>query len=492
MATQALDIVGSSKPGRDKKFDSEATYNMIITNVDEAQGITGLTPYAGYSSVADLIADLGARGEYYSPNGKFIIAITGRSVLAIQASTTSFTDKLSSTNLISYNQVGSLKTDTGFVFIKENEAGQIAMVDGVYIYLYNWRTNNFESVLPDFSPVHIAYQDGYFLIADGNSNEFRLSNLNDGATYPEYYTGALETKTANTCVAIIAQGRQVLVLGKTTGEIYYDEPSQNTGVLIQMPYQRDSSITIDYGCMNAATAQSGFGRTVWLGSSEISNPVILMSTGGPPQVISTDGINYIMSTMDDPSDAYAFIFQQDGHILYQITFVTDNRTFIVDLDSGLFFYGTDQYRDAHIAKFVVYYPEANTHYMLSRIDNKFYEMSSSLSTYDGNIIPRIRICSPKRTQSYQLYPIKLLGIICKTGYQDSTMAIDLSISKDGGETFGNTVRRDLNPVGMRRKIVRWRQLGISRDWVFQFIFSGADAFYIISAYMEAGDDAPFN
>lgn len=41
--------------------------------------------------------------------------------------------------------------------------------------------------------------------------------------------------------------------------------------------------------------------------------------------------------------------------------------------------------------------------------------------------------------------------------------IDLAISKDGGETFSNYVPRYMNPIGVRKNILRWNKMGRAND-----------------------------
>lgn len=41
--------------------------------------------------------------------------------------------------------------------------------------------------------------------------------------------------------------------------------------------------------------------------------------------------------------------------------------------------------------------------------------------------------------------------------------VDLALSKDGGETFGNYVPRYLNPIGIRKNILRWNKMGRAND-----------------------------
>ena len=490
MPTMDLDVVGPSNPGRYKKLNAEATYNMIMTDIDE--GVRALVPYAGYQSVKTIQSSGPARGMYMSPNGDLIIAIYGNGVYSITASTTQ-----SGENIIFYEQVGSLNSYTGNMYIAENEKAEIAMVDGIFIYIYNYKNSTFQIVNPTsfeespFSPVHIAYQDGYFIIADGNTNQFRLSSLENSSVYPPEYTGSIQTKNASYCVAVSAHGRQLFIFGKTVTEVYYDNPDQNTGVLISMPYQRDNSINIDYGCLNASTVKSGFGMIVWVGISELSNPVILVSMGGSPEVISTDGINFKMSTLTNPEDCYAMLYQQDGHIFYQLTFYSDNFTLLLDFKTRKFYYATDEDLNMHIAKYIVYYH--NTHYFLSNKNNILYEMSSSIYNYDGKIIPRLRLTKQVRKKNYRLVRITEVGVIAESGYTTNDLFIYLSISKDGGYSFGNKVPRTLNPLGDTLKWVRWNsQFGLASDYTFQFQFQGDGYFAIVGGYMEVEGESPIN
>jgi hypothetical protein len=54
--------------------------------------------------------------------------------------------------------------------------------------------------------------------------------------------------------------------------------------------------------------------------------------------------------------------------------------------------------------------------------------------------------------------------------------VDLSISTDGGESFGSSVGYELNPLGKRRNMLRWWQLGIANDFTCQFRFWGFGRF----------------
>jgi hypothetical protein len=58
----------------------------------------------------------------------------------------------------------------------------------------------------------------------------------------------------------------------------------------------------------------------------------------------------------------------------------------------------------------------------------------------------------------------------------ATPAVDLTMSYDGGATFGNAFRYNLNPIGQRQNRLNWWQCGAGNDCVTQFKFWGIGRF----------------
>lgn len=54
--------------------------------------------------------------------------------------------------------------------------------------------------------------------------------------------------------------------------------------------------------------------------------------------------------------------------------------------------------------------------------------------------------------------------------------VDLAISTDGGESFGNYVSYNMNPLGKRRNMLRFWRLGVANDFVTKFRFVGLGKF----------------
>ena len=60
-----------------------------------------------------------------------------------------------------------------------------------------------------------------------------------------------------------------------------------------------------------------------------------------PEKITTDGIDYVLSQLTNPSDSQGFIFRQDGHLIYHINFYTDNLSLFYDFNNKKFFHASD-------------------------------------------------------------------------------------------------------------------------------------------------------
>ena len=54
--------------------------------------------------------------------------------------------------------------------------------------------------------------------------------------------------------------------------------------------------------------------------------------------------------------------------------------------------------------------------------------------------------------------------------------VDLTVSRDSGITWSNTVSRNLNPIGMRQNILNWENLGACNSLTLKLRFWGLSRF----------------
>ena len=227
--------------------------------------------------------------------------------------------------------------------------------------------------------------------------------------------------------------------------------------------------------------------------------MVVNGAGGREESISTDGMDFKLGNLTNPSNCTGFLFRQDGHLLYQFIFM--NLSYVYDFNTKLFFTVSDENQNYHIARNVVFFD--NDYYFASLNDGNVYIFGTQFSNLrysstNVQMMPRIRICPPIRLPSQRMYIAKSLGFTIENGQpnepiqvfgeaylitQDGNMlvtqdgnylvtqdqwltldglypeAIDLSISRDGAESFGNSVRYTMNETGNRRSRLIFQRFG---------------------------------
>lgn len=537
MSTQAqnsvqqfpLGLVGSTKFGRYPKVTTEETYNMIISD-------STMVPYAGFAARIALNPQGKGRSAYASTASDLIVAVVGSGVYLVFAGLT-------------FQFVGSLYTTSGNVFIAENNNKEIAITDGSNIYVYNYGTDQFsvsttgtpgtgQFQIPSnlTHPGYITFQDGRLIVAGLNTTNWFLSAINMATVWTGVgtYIGALQTKTdtLQAPVRMPGRGNNLFIFGSTVAENWIDQGQ------VLFPYVKSTSFNLDYGCLNAATIDFNENYICWISQNEKSGPELMVTDGGSINRISTDGIDFRLSNLKNPKDCFGFFFRQDGHLIYQFAFPTDNLSYAYDFNTGLFFTVTDENLNYHPARKVVFFD--NVYYFVNNEDGNLYEFDTSLTDFTYSLpnaaiphikeIPRIRITPPLRFPDEESMvirnarftiengqpnlinkvsvpqPISRSAITTESGYfimtelgqviqttpfmgvlnfPISEAAVDLCISNDGGNTFSSPWRLNMNRSGKGKSLFIYRQLGRANDRTHMFRFWGFKRFVALEGMIEA-------
>jgi hypothetical protein len=465
-----INIVGGNTFGRYPKTSLASTYNMLISN-------DWLIPSAGYEIVSELFGDGIGRGLFNSINLNKLVAVINDKVFLID-------DKFIAT------QIGTLDTITGDVFIDENNACQIAICDKVHIHIYDYNPSTppakFVKADLNFVPLYVSFQDGYFISVEQDRPIWRLSAPNNGLSWPAASNneGGFQTKPDKpvACIRVPGKGNNLFVMGHTVTELWTD-----VGYKL-FPYQRTSAFNIDYGCINSSTIAFSEQFVVWLGTNEKTGPIIVLSSGGETKTISNEGINYLISNLSHPEKSYGYLVNQDGHMLYYLTFVDplDNLTLFYDFNTNSFFYATNYEMDFFPPRRVVFYNDG--YYFVSFEDGNLYKLDSTIYTYDyyhpltreieKKEIPMVRITDTVRLPDNSPFIANNLTFTLEQGDSDEEQRIDLTLSRDGGNTFGSSLGANFNPIGKRANKVNFYQLGYANELTPQLRFWGKDRFLV--------------
>ncbi|RKZ70521.1 MAG: hypothetical protein DRQ48_00805 [Gammaproteobacteria bacterium] len=501
-----VNLVGSSVFGRYPKISAEKTYNMFISGED-------VVNFAGYERVAEMLASGEGRGIYKSSRRNIMIAVVNSNVYRIDSN-------------LAPVLIGNIETQSGEVYMDENLANQICIVDGQNAYIYNTQEApnlTKQTLSPDLVPNYVRFHSTFFLFGNASKglpgDRWFVYQPATATTISEtsFHTVSTKPDYALAVERVPGQSSNVMVFGATVCEIH-------TKVDGLENYALNRSVSIDYGCSSVSTIATSDKHIIWLGVNEKNAPVIMMFTGQSAEQISSDGIDYLMRSLVAPQDSTASFVRQDGHLLYVITFFhpDDNLTLMFDVNTGKFFHLSDGDLNFHPARQFAYFQ--NKTFFVSINNGSLYELSTDFTRINHNIdmpgwdddprliedIPRIRICktvradntAPFRANSFtflmdmgndlpkgdectilmitedgvriiteddaQVIPEDASQDVChSTPYRGR---VDLAISGNGGETYSNYVPRWTNPRGDRRNIMQWENMGMYNEWTAKVRF----------------------
>lgn len=465
---EPLNIVGSSTFGRYPKMSSEKTYNMIISD-------GWLVPFGGYHVQSQINNKGEGRAVYASDKLGLLFAVIDNDIWNFDS------------NFVR-SVIGRTTTFTGDVYIAENNANQIAFSDSVNIYIWNAITNVFTTLTPTilgFIPGYLTFQNGFFISPDLSSNQWRLSDSNNGLVWPfdAQHVGEISTKAsrAAACDRFPGKGNLLVVFSGNVGEYYID-----TGAAL-FPYQRSQSANIDYGLLNPSTLDGVENMVCWLGVNEQSGPVIMTSNGIESKRISTDGIDFEFAQLKFPRQCYGFMVRVDGHLCYVITFTKDNVSYLYDFNTEKFFNLCDENMNAYIIKKMAFFKD--NYYFVSIIDGNLYKFDADEFnyTYSDTVfeIPWIRVCNSIRFPDQSNFTVGYAGFTVQQGdfttnYNATNFKprVDMNLSKDGGENYGSNVPKLMFPQGIRQNKLLWRNLGMANDLTPQLRFHGLNGRFL--------------
>jgi hypothetical protein len=172
---QDYDIVGSYNNERFSNIDAERTVNLFEYRDPKAKKSKILISTSGLTNTGMDFSpnSSGSRASFIFNNITY--QVFGSEVYQIQGFPTSF----------SYSRIGSLSTNTGYVGIEANTF-QVIFVDGSDGYIYDTNAETFTQItdtsFPE-APIDVTYLDGFFVVANGNTNTFQLSSYNQGLVW---------------------------------------------------------------------------------------------------------------------------------------------------------------------------------------------------------------------------------------------------------------------------------------------------------------------
>lgn len=377
---------------------------------------------------------------------------------------------------------GTLSTTSGRVDMAYDGA-VILIVDGTSGYTYTVASTTFAEIadadFPDGART-CGWLDGQFIVdAGGTSDSFYISA--DGTTW-----SALDFATAESApdglVRVFVDHGEVLLFGENTLE-----PWGNIGGA-DFPFASVKGGISATGLAARWSVAKFNDGVAFLGKTPQGQVQVMYLKGYAAVPISSQEVDSLINGYSAVSDATAFAYMWGGHPFYQINFPTAGKSWLYDASTNLWSpleYGLagGRHRGEMHVDFV------NRALIADYENGNIYELDEE--TYNDNgtalareLIGRHVFQGNNRFIVDSLYVDFEVGVGIASG-QGSDPQVMLSISKDGGKTWGTELWKSLGKIGEHSARVVWRRLGLGRDWTFKLRLTDPVKTVITYAAMEA-------
>lgn len=367
-------------------------------------------------------------------------------------------------------------------------------------------------------PTPLVSGQVYYVVFNNGSNIIRVSDTNGGTaiTFSSNGTGTLTVSNGGqlqqasinshpgNIVACRTLHRRLFLFSLNFIEVW-----ENQGVGTNLPFRRINSILIESGTPAIGSISNAIDKMFYLAQDPGGLSSVMMIDGMNPIPISTRALDYQLAQyaeVDNISDARGFLIKENGLMFYRLNFTRANHTYVYNVslsnptsEEGKLWHEEEVANgNRHWAQTHGYFNGRNYvgDYRLPRM----YNVDSSFLTNDGETIRRMRITRPVVPSGYQRtridrFQLDLLqgsffaddfieeplilftedGMEILTESGDEILAeqpfqttitnqgipkVFLSMSKDGGQTWGFLNPGAMGKTGQRTFRTVWRKLGV--------------------------------
>ncbi len=296
------DIVGSFGAERIVNINSETNINLFEFIDSRGKKPRMLLPTSGLEQKIDFsISDGGFRAMFVYKN--VLYAVVKDQVFEIDTA-------------LVFSPIGTLNTETGYVGVDANNAGQIIFVDGTEGWIFDTNASTFTQITAGgfpAQPIDACFLDGYFIVADGETPKFYLSALNDGMTW-DPLDFALITTHPGTIVGLRTLHRRLFIFSQNYTEVW-----ENVG-LGDFPLRRNNSLLMEFGAASVGSIISDFDMLFFLSQTKSGLGSIMKVTGTQAIPVSNQALDYQIQKYDVISDARATLYKDNGIIFFRLNF----------------------------------------------------------------------------------------------------------------------------------------------------------------------------
>lgn len=347
---------------------------------------------------------------------------------------------------------------TTFTYVMGSDPGASAAPPGSYVI-----ASGFAQITDaDFPGADTCtFLNGYFVVTQPNTGRFYISSLYDGLSWDALDFATAESSPDN-LVRVIAENGQLVLFGESTTEFWGDSGAQD------FPFARIGASAIEWGLAARWSLTKYMDSLAFLRKNRLGQTQICTLNGYSAIAVSTPELDYEISTYSDVGNATAFSYMKAGHAFYQINFPSADKSWLGDNQSQSWSEVSSN-GGRHRAEIQVNY--LNRAYVSDYENGKIYVLDSNTYTDDGEMIVREFISRHQATGDYSHFGQMWIEMEAGTGLisgQGENPKVMMSVSRDGGHTYGAEVVREFGRIGEYKRRAVFNRVGRSRDWLYRF------------------------
>lgn len=483
-----FDLIGASYTSSSFNVDAERTVNWMVELIEgSGKSAKALYPFPGLK-VFTTLADSPVRGEFIFNGRMFVVA--GSTLFEV------FTNGTSTSR-------GAVAND-GNPAVMVCGPLHLLVASGGHAYVLVLATNvltdlTAATTLPNIS--FVGYSDGFFVALKQNSNQWFASSPLDATTWPGTSTAQVSVFPDNV-LALIVDHREALLLGSKQSQFYYDSGAT------PFPFDIIPGAFIDVGISDPYTLCRLDNSPFFIGQDERGYRMAWRIQGYNPIRVSNHAIETAWQAYPNDGKAFAYTFQYNGHLFWQVTFPTANggngATHVYDVTIGGW---VD--RD-HFVGGISKAHQTNSHVMAFGMhlvgdptSGNIYQTSAPVlsgSTWTfcddaGNAIRRYRR-SPTISIENQWVHHNFINIDAEVGLGPIPPLLDgsgnardpqlmLRWSNDSGKTWSNINTLNCGQAGNYSVRAIQRRLGRARNRIYEISATDPIPWRIADAYLDA-------
>jgi hypothetical protein len=276
---------------------------------------------------------------------------------------------------------------------------------------------------------------------------------------------------------------------------YFTEVWENAGLGTNLPFRRNNSLLMEYGCAAIGSVASDFDMMMFMSQARNGLGSVMLVRGTESMTASTQALDFALAqyyAKGQIADCRGFFIKESGIIFYRMNFTAANHTYCFNVtQSHPTSYSeelNDQYKywheeevlngDRHPAQTGASFNGIN--YVGDYKKPILYRLDVNTYQNNGEAIKRTRITRALCPPGYQRIRVDrlqfdLLQGQLVNGMDPGPQSVYLSISKDGGQTYGYQTNVPMGDVGQRNFRSVFRKLGTvprGQPWIIKVEFYG--------------------